>query len=250
MKTNDADEDGGTGAGNDADHPTEPLPWWKGRPEAQGDVTEPLPDIAAGGAGAAWGMPTGAAPAGNPVAREETAAPTATGPGRAVTDSMKTGGRPRGSFVRRHALGLSLAAAALAIIAVAGGTAWGVSAAVTGSDAAAPAAMSTAVHGKKGAGTAKQKHTRAAVGTVTAISGGTWTMRSAAGATVTVTVDSSTAFGTAKQPATASSFAVGDRIGVIGTRRGDTVTATRIVHLAAGKHGGGSTSSATAAPNA
>ncbi|CAM5521848.1 DUF5666 domain-containing protein [Leifsonia shinshuensis] len=254
--------DGGQGDAQSVgdDHPTEPLPWWMGRPEAQGDVTEPLPEargdvteplleVAVGGAGAVRGMPTAAAPAGNAGPAAETAAPTATGPGRAVTDSMKSGGQPRGSFVRRHALGLSLAAAALAIIAVAGGTAWGVSAAVTGSDAAAPAAMSTAVHAKKGTGAATQKHTRAAVGTVTAISGGTWTIRSAAGATVTVTVGSSTAFGTVKQPATASSFAVGDRIGVIGTRSGDTVTATRIVHLAAGKRGGGSTSPATAGPN-
>ncbi|WP_426623436.1 hypothetical protein ACPPVW_12460 [Leifsonia sp. McL0607] len=56
------------------------------------------------------------------------------------------------------------------------------------------------------------------------------------GATLTVTIGSSTAYGTAKRPATASSFGVGDRIGVLGARSGDTVTATRIVHLAAAKH--------------
>lgn len=156
----------------------------------------------------------------------------------AVTDSMRTGGQDRSSFLRRHAVGLSIAAAALAIVVVAGGTAWGVSATVAGGDSAAPAAMNTAVHAKKGASSAKQKHSHGTVGTVTAISGGTWTIQSAAGASVTVNVGSATAFGTTKKPATESSFAVGDRVGVLGTRSGDSVTATRIVHLGAAKRSG------------
>ena len=63
-----------------------------------------------------------------------------------------------------------------------------------------------------------------------------------------MTVGSSTAYGTPKKPATASSFAVGDRIGVLCTRNGDTVTATRIVHLPAAKHAGTSTSTGTPTP--
>lgn len=149
------------------------------------------------------------------------------------------------SFLRRHAIGVAVAAAALAIVVVAGGTAWGVSAAVASNDSAAsaaPAAASSAMHAKKGA--AAHKHSRGAVGTLTAIADGHWTIRSAAGATLTVTIGSSTAYGTAKKPATASSFAVGDRVGVLGTRTGDTVAATRIVHLAAAKH----TATATSTP--
>ncbi|MEN2739180.1 DUF5666 domain-containing protein [Microbacterium sp. X-17] len=230
MNTNDAAGD---------EHPTEPLPWWAERPDA-GDAgdTEPL---------------TPAAPI-PPVAATAHAAPAASVPlvasatpaGRAVTDSMKSADADRPSFLRRHAIGLSIAAAAVAIVVVAGGTAWGVSAAIAGGDSAAPVAMNAA-HAKKGATSAKQKHAHGTVGTVTALSGGSWTIQSAAGATVTVTVDSSTAFGTAKKPDTASSFAVGDRVGVIGARSGDTVTATRIVHLGAGKHG--TTASPAPTPN-
>lgn len=211
MNTN--DEAGSEPAFADG-NPTEPLPWWSERPDASG--------------------------------ASESAAPVDPA-GQAVTDSMKSADAARPSFVRRHLVGLSIAAAAIAIVAVAGGTAWGVSAAVAGGGSAAPAAMSTAAHAKKGAAAAEQKHTHGTVGTVTAMSGGTWTIRSAAGATVTVTVDSSTAFGTAKKPATASSFAIGDRVGVIGARSGDSVTATRIVHLGAGKRG--STASPAPTPN-
>jgi hypothetical protein len=109
--------------------------------------------------------------------------------------------------------------------------------------------MSTAVHAEKGTtGVVGRNHDRAAVGTVTAMSGGTWTIRSAAGATVAVTIASGTTFGTAKKPADASSFSVGDRIGVVGTRVGDSVTATRIVHLASTAHGAPGKHGRSAAP--
>jgi phosphoribosylformylglycinamidine (FGAM) synthase-like enzyme len=165
----------------------------------------------------------------------------------AVANTMKSGAQDRSSFVRRHAVALSIAAAALAIVVVAGGTAWGVSAAVAGGDPAAPAAMNTAVHAKKGTGAAKQKHSHGTVGTVTTMSDGTWTLQSAAGTPIIVSVGSATTFGTTKKPATESSFAVGDRVGVLGARSGDTVTATRIVHLGTAKHGG--TATPTPTPN-
>lgn len=251
MNTNDAANDPANGPANDEaatepiertgeGHPTEPLPWWVERPEAEdgGDtVPVPVPVAPVPVAATAHAAPAASVP---PVAPASSA-------GQAVTDSMKSADADRPSFVRRHVVGLSIAAAALAIVVVAGGTAWGVSAAVAGGDSAAPAAMSTAAHAKKGAASATQKHTHGTVGTVTAMSGGTWTIQSAAGASVTVTVDSSTAFGTAKKPATASSFAVGDRVGVIGARTGDSVTATRIVHLGAGKRG--TTASPAPTPN-
>lgn len=155
-------------------------------------------------------------------------------PGTAVTDGMKAGQpQRRPSFFRRHAFGLGVAAAVVAVVVVAGGTAWGVSAAVAAGNTAAPAAMNPSTHAKKGAAAGTKKHAKGAVGTVTAISGDTWTMTSAAGTSITVKIGSSTVYGTAKKPADASSFAVGDRIAVLGMRGGDTVTATRIVHLPA-----------------
>lgn len=173
----------------------------------------------------------------------------ATAPGMAVTDSMKAGERAsRPSFLRRHTLAVGVAAAVVAVVVVAGGTAWGVAAAVATGNAAAPAAMDSAMHAKEGAaGTGT--HAKGVVGALTAISGATWTMRTAAGATITVEIGSSTTYGTARKPADASSFAVGDRIGVLGARSGDTVTATRILHLAAAKHtGAGPTPTGTPTP--
>lgn len=272
MNTNDAENGSGDDAVNDARNgandaggvvsepnrgrelPTEPLPWWvEAHDGAVGD-TVPLEAAGAEGFSPAGAAAEGVAPAGAvlaggvPIAGTDAPAAraaSASTAGMAVTDSMKSGEADRTSFLRRHTVGLAIAAAALAIVVVAGGTAWGVSAAVAGGGSAAPAAMDTAVHAKKGgAGTAKQKHSHGTVGTLTAMSGGMWTIQSAAGATVTVSVGSSTTFGTAKKPATESSFAVGDRIGVIGMRSGDSVTATRIVHLAAAKKG----TTATEAP--
>jgi hypothetical protein len=136
------------------------------------------------------------------------------------------------SFLRRHAIGVGVAAAVLAVVVVAGGTAWGVSAAVAAAQPA-PAAASAAMHGTAAAH--KKAHGKRAahgvVGTLTAVNGDTWTVKAASGNTVTVTLNSETAFGTKKAPATRGSFTTGSRVGVLGTRSGDTVTATRIVHL-------------------
>lgn len=208
-----------------SDLPTTPLPW----AAQHNGARTPTPEV--------------------PATPEIPATPAA---GMAVTDGMKAGEtQTRPSFFRRHALGLGVAAAVLAVVVVAGGTAWGVSAAVAAANTAAPAASNPAVHGTakhaaKGAGAART-HAKGTVGTLTAISGDTWTVRSAAGATITVTVDSSTTYGTPKSPATASSFAVGDRIAVLGARSGDSVTATRIAHLAP-KHSTTSTPMPTPAP--
>lgn len=198
-----------------SDLPTTPLPW----AAQHNDARTPTPETPA----------TAAIPA----TPEIPATPAA---GMAVTDGMKAGeSHTRPSFFRRHTLGLGVVAAILAVVVVAGGTAWGVSAAVAAANTAAPAVSNPAVHGTakhaaKGAGA--RTHAKGTVGTLTAISGDTWTVRSAAGATITVTVDSSTTYGTPKSPATASSFAVGDRIAVLGARSSDSVTATRIAHLA------------------
>ncbi len=73
-----------------------------------------------------------------------------------------------------------------------------------------------------------------------------WTFHAAFGATVTVTLSSNTAYGTKKTPSTAGSFAVGDKVGALGTRSGDTLPGTRIVHLLLHAH----TSSPTPTPTA
>ena len=69
--------------------------------------------------------------------------------------------------------------------------------------------------GAKSAKHAKRK-AHGAVGTIAAIAGDTWTLHAASGATVTVKLSSTTAFGTKKTPSTASSFAVGDKVGALG----------------------------------
>ncbi|MDR6970091.1 DUF5666 domain-containing protein [Leifsonia shinshuensis] len=70
-------------------------------------------------------------------------------------------------------------------------------------------------------------------GTIDSISGDTWTLTRQNGGTVTVTVDKATAYGLPGQPATASDFAKGDEVVIIGTRTDDGVTATRVLKLAA-----------------
>lgn len=68
-------------------------------------------------------------------------------------------------------------------------------------------------------------------GTVTEISGSTWTIRSQRGVSVTVETDSSTEYGIQGQDATASDFRTGDEVIVLGTRDGDVITAARIMQL-------------------
>ena len=141
-------------------------------------------------------------------------------------------------FLFRHSLGVGIAAGVLAVVVVAGGTAWGVSAAVAGTqttasapmspvDASTPSAAKHATHAAKH----HKRKVHGARGTISAISGDTWTLKTAAGKTVTVKLTSTTAFGTKKAPAKRDSFAVGTKIDAIGKRSDETVTATRIVHL-------------------
>ena len=70
-------------------------------------------------------------------------------------------------------------------------------------------------------------------GSVTAIDGSTWTITTARGASITVDTSSSTAYGAPGQTRKASDFAVGDEVIVIGERSGATVTASRILKVAA-----------------
>ena len=68
-------------------------------------------------------------------------------------------------------------------------------------------------------------------GTITSISGTTWTIDTQRGVSVTVEVTSSTQFGTPVQAGSASDFAVGQQVIVVGSRSGDTITADRVLDL-------------------
>ncbi|WP_314146722.1 DUF5666 domain-containing protein [uncultured Leifsonia sp.] len=68
-------------------------------------------------------------------------------------------------------------------------------------------------------------------GTIASLSGSTWTIDNQRGTTITVRITSSTAFGTPGSTERAADFATGDEVIVVGTRSGDSVTATRILKL-------------------
>lgn len=173
--------------------------------------------------------------------------PEADMPEAAAPESVGTPGTPRASFLRRHAVGVGVAAAVLAVVVVAGGTAWGVSAAVASTQTTAGSVMApmSATHtGAPHAGRSQKHKLHGVSGTIATINGDTWTLHSASGKTVTVKLTSTTAFGTKKAPSTRDSFTVGEKVGVLGKRSGDTVTATRIVHLPLHTH----TTAPTAAP--
>ncbi|GIT79481.1 hypothetical protein LLS1_11500 [Leifsonia sp. LS1] len=84
--------------------------------------------------------------------------------------------------------------------------------------------------GGPGAGGTQRELVR---GTLESASGSEWSVTTAAGTTITVKITSSTAYGLPKQSMSASDFAPGDEVIVVGTdRSGDTVTAARILKLA------------------
>lgn len=139
---------------------------------------------------------------------------------------------------RRRTVGMGVAAGVLSLVAVAGVSAWGVSAANAGPLNASASTAQTAAHAAAATSTTAKKahHVRGSVGTITAIDGTTWTIDTHAGTAVTVTVNGDTAYGKKGAPIAASDFSVGERIVVVGARSGDAVTATRILHLPARGH--------------
>ena len=168
-----------------------------------------------------------------------------------VTPAAAPAAESTPSFLRRHAVAVAVIAAALAVIVVAGGTAWGVSAAVASTQTTVdPASADTTMHsaGPHTAKAGKRKAAHGVRGTLTAVNGDTWTLRTSAGKTVTVKLTSTTAFGTKKTPAERSSFVSGDRVGVLGERSGEAITAARVVHLVHAAHT--PTPSASPAPSA
>jgi hypothetical protein len=69
-------------------------------------------------------------------------------------------------------------------------------------------------------------------GTITNISGSTWTVETQRGASVAVQLTSATQFGTPTRSESASDFAVGQQVVVLGARSGGTITADRVLDLA------------------
>jgi hypothetical protein len=149
------------------------------------------------------------------------------------------------SLFRRHPIAFGLVAGAVAVILVAGLTAWGVGAVVatsltsstSGMSMGAPTATPTPGAPAPAPATGRQAAGRQAAGrlafraTIQSMDVASWTILTRKGKTVTVTVDSSTQFGTQKAPETASSFAVGDSVIVVATAgsTAGSAVATRVV---------------------
>ncbi len=85
-------------------------------------------------------------------------------------------------------------------------------------------------------------------GTITSISGSTWTIGTQRGASLTVLVTSNTVFGTPNQSESASDFAVGQEVIVLGSRSGATLTAVRVLDLVGFKVPGQSTPGTPSTP--
>jgi Domain of unknown function (DUF5666) len=148
-------------------------------------------------------------------------------------------------FVRSH-LGAAIAAVATAVVFVGGILILTLVGGGGGTPAAAGSTTTTTLappgsKASRGKGAAQRR--QGVRGVITAINGNTWTVTSAAGVPVTVDVTATTTFGTKKLPLMATDFSDGDRIVVLGTRSGTTVTATRITMGA--QPGGAATTTTT-----
>lgn len=148
------------------------------------------------------------------------------------------------ALIRSHRV---LAEAAVAVIALGGGVGVGLEISDLGGSAS-PVADSTPATTPA---TPSQQHAQGVRGQITGENGSRWTVMSRAGKSVTVEISPSTRFGTNGQPGSASQFVLGSQIGVIGTRNGTAVTATRVFVPPANPPGGAvtpSTSSPTTVP--
>jgi hypothetical protein len=141
-------------------------------------------------------------------------------------------------------LAAGLAAAAL------GGSAVGiVSATSSGGSGTATAATSPSatpgqhVPGGRGANARSGPAAGGSSGTVDSVSGSRFTLTTSAGQKVTVSETSSTTYQKGTNPSSASAITTGERVLVLGTTNGTTITAS---HVTVQPPGGGSTSSSSA----
>jgi hypothetical protein len=136
--------------------------------------------------------------------------------------------------------------AGAAAIAVAGGS-YGIISATAGSSPAAARSGSPAGGLRSGGGGSNARSGPAAggaSGTVGSVSTPSFTMSTSAGQKVTVDEASSTMYQKGTSPASASAITTGERVLVLGTTSGTTITATQVIVQPAG--GGGSAASPAA----
>ncbi len=154
---------------------------------------------------------------------------------RSPSDSSGVSGMTVPSFVGRHPSALGITAAALAVVVVAGLTAWGVGTAVAASyQTVGSAVVAPTASGRPVAGARKPVSHTVVRGEIAGIAGSSWTITTRAGATQHVTVGSATHYGTPKVPATASDFVVGTAVVVVEKSGDGGKTAVRVVSARAG----------------
>ncbi len=185
-------------------------------------MTEPtLPHSTPPGTTPTAPMPV--APTADAVPTTATAGPV-TGPNRAAAGWR---GWPRAARVTVVASCLVAVAAVAFGITMATARPWFTAAGTSVPAAASPGGSGAGAGGGTGSGAGKPKHPRVR-GTLTAVSGDTWTIRSAKSGVITVTITPATRFGSPKVPAKRSDFAVGDPVVVVSTATGSSVTAVRV----------------------
>jgi hypothetical protein len=147
-----------------------------------------------------------------------------------------------------HKLTRSIVIGATAI-ALAGGS-YGIVSATSGSG---PAAASSGVArgpgpGGGGSNARSGPASGGSSGTVSSLSTPNFTMTTSAGQQVTVAETSSTTYQKRTSPASASAITTGERILVLGTTSGTTITATQVIVQPAGGGGSATTSAAKVIP--
>jgi hypothetical protein len=147
-----------------------------------------------------------------------------------------------------HKLTRSIVIGAVAI-ALAGGS-YGIVSATSGSG---PAAASSGVArgpgpGGGGSNARSGPASGGSSGTVSSLSTPNFTMTTSAGQQVTVAETSSTTYQKRTSPASASAITTGERILVLGTTSGTTITATQVIVQPAGGGGSATTSAAKVIP--
>lgn len=195
----------------DETQPTQPLPEPEG-PQASGGGSVPP----AGAVPPADGVPpAGAVPPPPPGA----VPPSAGAP------------LPPEPFYRRHGLAFAISTLVLAIVVVIGGAAVGVFAVASViANVGLHHSISRVIPGPNAGPPRQQPREQGIVrGTISEIGDSSWKVETPGGQTVTVKIDSSTRFGFSGRSESASDFAKGDTVLVLGKRSGDTVTASRIL---------------------
>jgi hypothetical protein len=147
-------------------------------------------------------------------------------------------------FYKRHGLAFAISTLVLGIIVLFGAVGVGAFTVAAFASRAVPAMswLSPSDRGDRGGAPSRDGREppqnpgsqRAVVrGTIDAVSGSTWTLAADNGRTLTVKLTASTRYGhPGAEGGSASDFAKGDEVIVVGTRSGDTVTATRVLSLA------------------